>query len=127
MVASCWKYIKKIIIRVAKGPVGLSDVLYVLKRQEIYCSQFLGFRNLLLNLHGEWFSLQVYVSSHVKKPRVGRQPLEVPESLSEDINTTTSLDMSLLQNVCTCSIHHLRHIPKSRFRFTKHVYASVTF
>jgi len=88
------------IIRVAKEPLGPCLMYYMwLKRREIYCSQFLGFRNLLLNLRGELYNQQVYVSSHVKKPRVGRQPLEVPESLSGDINTTTSLDMSLLQNV----------------------------
>jgi hypothetical protein len=42
---------------------------------------------------------QFYVSSHMKKPRVGRQPLEEPESLSGDVNTSTSLEMSLPQDV----------------------------
>ena len=59
----------------------------------VYKIQTLG------NYPEESIQHQVYVSSHVKKPRVGRQPLEEPESLSGEVNTSTSLDMSLPQNV----------------------------
>ena len=77
----------------------MSEVLYVAEKSGNLLQPVSRFSKLLLNLRGELFSRQqVRVSSHVTKPRVGRQPLEVPESLSGDINTT-SFDMLLLQNV----------------------------